>query len=92
MTESKNEIQELIRENAHLFWWISDDKKTELGEESLVEAILNFGNEKSVKRLFDTIGLKKTAEIFFKQNSGIRSNYFPQTVHYFTLYFSKYAQ
>jgi len=85
------DIQELISENAHLFWWVPAEKKQNLSLDSLVEAILNYGDSKSVKKLFDTVGLKKVSEIFFEQTNRQRINYFPQTKHYFNLYFNKYV-
>jgi uncharacterized protein YerC len=84
-------IQELIKENTHLFWWVPEDKKKNLSLDSLVEAILNYGNSESVRKLFDYCGIKKVAEIFYKQTAGQRTNYLKQTKHYFSLYFKKYA-
>ncbi len=85
------EIREFIRENSHLFWWIKPEELENIDIAFLVEAILNYGNEKSVRKLFDLVGIKKTAEIFYRQTSGLRTNYHPRTVHYFTLYFQRHA-
>ena len=84
-------IKEFIRENSSLFWYIKEDAKENISIELLVETILNYGNEKSVKRLFDLLGIKKVAEIFYKQISGKRINYPPRTLHFFNLYFKKNA-
>jgi hypothetical protein len=89
--EENENIQELIKENSHLFWWVPQEKKKDLSLDSLVEAILNYGDSKSVKKLFDTVGIKTVAEIFYKQINRKRTNYFKQTIHYFSLYFQKYA-
>jgi len=86
-----SEIKKFIRENSSLFWYIKEDAKENISIELLVETILNYGNEKSVKRLFDLVGIKKTAEIFYKQISANRVNYQPRTVHFFNLYFKKNA-
>ena len=83
--------QELIKQNSFLFWWVPEDKKQSLSLDSVVEAILNYGNSGSVKQLFDAYGIQKVSEIFYRQISGQRTNYLPQTIHYFTLYFQKYA-
>jgi ABC-type nitrate/sulfonate/bicarbonate transport system ATPase subunit len=85
------EIKEFIRENSSLFWYIKEDAKENISIELLVETILNYGNEKGVKKLFDLVGIKKVAEIFYKQISGTRVNYLPRTVHFFDLYFKKNA-
>lgn len=88
---NSQEIKAFIRENASLFWYTPEDKKEEISHEFLVETILNFGDEKSVKKLFDLLGLEYVAEIFYKQTNRQRVNYFPQVVNYFSLYFDKYV-
>jgi hypothetical protein len=85
------EIREFIRENSHLFWWIKPEERENADIAFLVEAILNCGNEKSVKKLFELVGIKKVAEIFYRQTAGPRTNYHPRTAHYFKLYFQRYA-
>jgi len=85
------EIKAFIRENSSLFWYTPEDKKEEISHEFLVETILNFGDEKSVKKLFDLLGLEYVAEIFHKQTNRQRVNYFPQVVNYFSLYFDKHV-
>ncbi len=92
MEQTENpDIKELIQENSHLFWWITPEERKNVDLAFLVEAILNYGNEKSVRKLFDLVGIKKVAEIFHRQNSGSRSNYHPRTKHYFELYFQRQA-
>jgi len=84
-------LQQLILDNSSLFWWVPEDKKKNLSLVSLVEAILNYGNSNSVKQLFEICGIQKVSEIFFSHINGQRTNYLPQTIHYFSLYFKKYA-
>ncbi len=84
-------IKEFIRENTHLFWYIKEDARENVSIEFLVETILHYGNEKSVKKLFDLVGIRNVADIFYKQISGKRVNYPPRTVHFFDLYFKKNA-
>jgi len=91
MTNSP-EIIEFIKENSRLFWWIKPEEKENIEISFLVETILNYGNEKSVRKLFDLIGIEKVAEIFFRQTSGERINYHPRTLNYFRLYFQRHAQ
>ncbi|MDD3741065.1 MAG: hypothetical protein PHH30_07465 [Bacteroidales bacterium] len=88
----KDKLQELIIENSILFWWVPESKKKDLKLESLVEAILNYGTISSVRQLFDVAGIDMVAKIFFSQTKSKRTNYLPQTKHYFTLYFNKYAK
>lgn len=86
------EIKQFIKENSTLFWWIKQEKKENISHEFLVETILNYGDIKSVKKLFELIGINNVAEIFFKQTSRERINYFPQVVNFFNLYFKRHAQ
>lgn len=86
------EVKKFIRENSGLFWSARKEVLDEISNEALVETILNFGTEKSVKKLFDLLGIKKVAKIFYASTiNRKRVNYFPRTVHYFNLYFNKYA-
>jgi len=85
-------IKTFIKENSSLFWYIKEEEKQNISIEFLIETILNFGDEKSVKKLFDLVGINKVAEIFYKQTSGKRVNYHKRTVHFFNLYFKRHAQ
>ena len=85
-------IKTFIRENSVLFWYIPEEEKQNISIEFLIETILNYGDEKSVKKLFDLAGINKVAEIFYKQISRKRINYFPQVVNFFKLYFKRHAQ
>lgn len=85
------EIKQFIKENSVLFWWIREDAKENIDVKFLVETILNYGNEKSVKKLFDLIGIGRVAQIFYSQTNRKRVNYFPQVVNYFNLYFNRHA-
>jgi len=85
------EIKQFIKENSSLFWWIKEEKKENISQEFLVETILNYGDINSVKKLFELFGINKVAEIFYKQTSRERINYFPQVVNFFNLYFKRHA-
>jgi hypothetical protein len=95
MHTNSPEIKQFIRENASLFWYIREDAKENISHEVLVEFILNYGDENSVKKLFDLLGIEKVAEIFYKQThkehpiERNRINYFPLVRNFFDLYFKK---
>ncbi|MBN1905419.1 MAG: hypothetical protein JW927_10000 [Deltaproteobacteria bacterium] len=91
-TQDSPEIKEFIQQNGSLFWWVKPEEKMNISINAVVEAILNYGDEKSVKELFDLVGIKTIAEIFNKQISGKRSNYHKRTLNFFKLYFTKHAQ
>ncbi len=88
------EIKSFIRDHSVLFWYIPEHKKEDISEAVLVETILNYGDLESVKKLFSLIGIKKTAAIFFEsleQSERKRGNYHELTIHFFTLFFKRYA-
>ena len=86
------EIKEFIRENSSLFWWIKEEEKENISIEFLVEMILNYGNEKNIKKLFDLVGIERVANIFYNQIAKKRVNYRTRTINFFTLYFKRNAQ
>jgi hypothetical protein len=86
------ELKTFIKENGRLFWWTPEEEKENMSVEVVVEVILNYGNEHSVKKLFQIVGIQHVADIFYHQISGSRPNYFPQVVNFFDLYFQKYAR
>lgn len=90
--ENNSETKKFIRKNSSLFWWIKPKEKMNISINALVEAVLNYGNEKSVKRLFDLVGIKTVADIFYRQISAKRSNYHQRTKHFFQIYFKRHVQ
>jgi len=88
------EIKSYIKEYSSLFWHIPEEKKEDISHEFLVETILNYGDMIAVKRLFSLIGIKKTAQIFFKiinTSTRRKNNLHEITINYFTLLFKRYA-
>ena len=83
--------QEYIKKHPYLIWWVK--KYDQLNDESIVEAILNYGDWDDVRFLIKTLGMKKVAAIFQKQTHlrWGRCNYHKKTKHYFSLFFAKYA-
>ncbi|OIO11900.1 MAG: hypothetical protein AUJ53_03520 [Flavobacteriaceae bacterium CG1_02_35_72] len=88
------EIKQFIRKNSHLFWDSPEDKKEAIGQELLVETILNYGDMKAVLKLFHLMGIKEVAKIFFDSittNDRRKGNYQELTINHFTLIFRKEA-
>ncbi len=92
MEENSPEIKQFIRERSSMFWYIREDAKENISLDVLVEFILNYGDANDVRELFKLLGVKKVAEIFYKNTSGLRCNYFPRTKHFFNLYFQRNAR
>jgi len=88
----RSSLTSIIEQQKHLFWWVPENKLTQLSVDAVVEAVLNNGNEKAVRHLFDILGVEKVAEFFYRQTSGKRTNYRPRTIHFFRNYFQRHAQ
>lgn len=89
-----SEIRQFIRDNSHLFWYTPDDRKEDISKEFLVETILNYGDMDAVIRLFNLMGIKNVAEVFYSSidlSNRRKGNYHELTVNYFTYVFRKYA-
>jgi hypothetical protein len=88
------EIKQFIDEHSNLFWYTPNDKKEEISNEFLVETILNYGDINAIMELFNLLGIKKVAKIFFDSitlSNRRKGNYNELTINYFTLVFRKYA-
>lgn len=88
-------IESLIHDNRELFWFTPSDRKVNIGEDQLVETILNYGDEKAVKRLIEIRGIDHVAHIFKKQttlSNRRRNNYHELVLNFFQLYFSRHAR
>ena len=84
------DYRDIIRNNPGLIWYTRD--YDHLSEESVVEAVLNYGNWEDVEGLIKSLGIKRVADIFNTYAFRPRTNYFPQISNYFRLYFDKYAR
>ena len=88
------EIKEFIREQSSLFWYTPEDQKENISPELLVETILNYGDMNAVRKLFQIMGLKSVAAIFFDSvnlSDRQKVNYHELTLNYFSLFFNRYA-
>jgi hypothetical protein len=90
--ERTQEIKDFIREHEALFWYSPGDKGETVSNELLVETVLNYGNMNAVKQLFQLMGRKKAARIFFdsiSQSERRKNNYHELARNYFTHYFNE---
>jgi hypothetical protein len=81
-----------IKSRPYLLWYVKDVGK--VSKESVVEAVLNYGDWEDVQKLIKILGIKNVARIFRKKSPKSkmgRTNYRPEIVNYFNLYFKKYA-
>lgn len=86
-------IHQFIKQKPYLVWYVKDLDR--LSEPSIVEHVLNYGNWDDVQEMIKILGMKKTAQMFrtrSKKSEMGRTNYRPEIINYFTLYFNKYAR
>ena len=94
MMENSPELKALIRKNAHLFWYTKDTEKESLPLPVVLEFFINYAGKEDIKALFDIVGIKNAARVFFAQinrSERVSNNFEPLSKNYFTLYFKKYA-
>lgn len=82
-------INAFIKKRPYLIWYTKNYDS--LSKESIVEAVLNYGNWEDVQGLIKIMGIKAVASVFRAQSNRPRSNYRPDIKHYFTLYFKRHA-
>lgn len=85
-------IHDFIKKRKYLIWWVKDYDG--LGAESIVEATLNYGDWDDVQTLIKILGIKKVAKIFRAKSPKSpmgRTNYRPEAIRYFNLYFKQHA-
>jgi len=89
------ELKQYISEHNNLFWYTPESKLHNISDSFLVETILNYGDMDAVKNLFEIMGIKNVAKIFFDDinlSERRKNNYNELTLNYFTLLFNRYAQ
>ena len=94
MMENSPELKALLRKNAHLFWYTKDSEKENLPLPVVLEFFINYAGKEDIKALFNIVGIKNAAKVFFEQISKserVSNNFEPLAKNYFTLYFKKYA-
>lgn len=84
-------IHDFIVARKHLIWYVKNHRA--LSEESIVEAVLNYGDWDDFKEMVRILGIDEVARIFRKQmiTGRQRGNYYPETRHYFEKYFERHA-
>ena len=89
-----DELKQFIDKHKNLFWYTPENKLHAISDSFLVETILNYGDMDAVRNLFDIMGIKNVAKIFFddiNKSERRKNNYNELTLNYFTLVFNRYA-
>ena len=82
-------VGDFAKQRKHLFW--STRNYDGLSKEAVVEAVLNYGDMNDVRELIALFGMQEVAKTFRAQTNRPRINYDFKIVHYFSLFFQKYA-
>jgi len=93
--ERTPEVEKFIEDHQELFWYSPAPKSKTVTDELLVETMLNYGQLSDIQELFNLVGKKNVAKIFYdniKKSDRRRNNYSQLTANYFTLFFNRYAR
>jgi len=88
------ELKQYISRYKYLFWYTQDSKSDTISDSFLVETVLNYGDINAVKELFDIMGIKNVAKIFFNDiniSERRKNNYQELTLNFFSLLFNRYV-
>lgn len=91
-TSMNEELGNFIAARKGLVWYVKDPRA--LSEESVVQAVLNYGNWHDVEELIRIMGMERAAQAFYRDigvSARRRGNYYPDVLHYFDLYFKRHA-
>jgi len=82
---------QFINRHRALFWYIPEDKKSEISDDLLVETILNEGSLDDYRELKCILSPQHTAKVFFSASGRKQNNYYPEIRHFFSLLLKEYA-
>lgn len=91
---NNQQVRDFILQQESLFWYLPKDKKEDISNEFLVETILNYGDIKAVKQLINLLGIDEVARHFYalvSTSKRKKGNLHELTIHFFSLFFNKYA-
>ncbi|MBU1089731.1 hypothetical protein KKF38_02980 [Patescibacteria group bacterium] len=77
--------RELVK-NRKLIWGTA--RESQLSDKKIVESVLSHGDWSDVLEIIRLFGKQKVAEIFQQQINQPRTNYRPQTLNFFHIYFN----
>ena len=81
------QARKMVKESK-LLWYVKD--YDQLTMESVLEAVLGYGNWQEVKSLVELVGKKKLALTYNRLINQSRVNLRPETINFFNFYFKKY--
>ena len=80
-----------IDEHSAMFWYTPESSKHDIGDELLVETILNEGTLDDFRELKRVLTPQRVAQVFFGASPRQVKNYYPEIRHFFSLALKQYA-
>lgn len=74
-----------------MFWYTPESSKHDIGDELLVETILNEGTLDDFRELKRVLTPQRVAQVFFGASPRQVKNYYPEIRHFFSLALKQYA-
>ena len=86
-----SELQQYISNHKSLFWYTPEKEKDKVGDNLLVETILNYGSLDDFRELIRIMGIEHVSDIFFGAKGRAKNNYYPEIYNFFSLVLKRYA-
>lgn len=80
-----------IDDHRAMFWYTPESQKRAIGDDLLVETVLNDGTLDDYRELRDILTPKRLARVFFSATGRKAGNYYPEIRNFFSLVLKPYA-
>lgn len=87
----KIDRQSFIDKHREMFWYTPESSKRDIGDELLVETILNYGTLDDFRELKALLTPRRVAQVFFSMTGRKAGNYYPEIRHFFSMVLKPYA-
>lgn len=84
-----DDIRKFIKNKPYILWYSKNYDG--LSKESILEAMLNYGNWNDYLFIENALGIEEVKNVFNHLKNQKRVSLRPQTVNYFSNYFKAYA-
>lgn len=90
-TAQRERRKRFIDDHRAMFWYTPESKKRTIGDDLLVETILNDGTLDDFRELRDILTPQGIARVFFSATGRKAGNYYPEIRNFFSLVLKPYA-
>ena len=91
LTNQRERREKFIDDHRAMFWYTPESKKREIGDDLLVETVLNDGTLDDYRELRDILTPQRLAHVFFAATGRKAGNYYPEIRNFFSLVLKPYA-